>query len=125
MGDFEHSATKPTWLYSSHDIILDIDNFRSSVSNPVAVEMTRRRRDRHGRWVVDGGRDLRMSQRYTACFARALLQTYLANVEKVKETASADRARVLKHVRLYWISAPKVRDLKGAHGLCVGSWHLC
>ena len=55
MGGFGMSARKPTWLYSSHAFISEIEKYRVTSLPEASAEMTVHRYNALGRLVIDGG----------------------------------------------------------------------
>ncbi|CAK9002504.1 unnamed protein product [Durusdinium trenchii] len=64
MGDFAGPTLKPTWLYSSHVDVQDIERFKVARRLDPQREMVRHYQDGKGRARITGGSALKSSQTY-------------------------------------------------------------
>lgn len=127
MGSFGLAAWKPTWIYSSHSFICEIEKYRETCLPEASAEMTRKRLNALGRLVVDGGCDLKSSQAYTHRFGWAMAQVYVEHKSQLKAAAAEQHRRARKRAakqRLRFLSKDEIfadkQESEWLTGACLG-----
>jgi hypothetical protein len=87
MKDFGGKSDKPTWLYTTHPCIDDIDLFK--VPYKGTVESLVKRDNTHGKERITGNGKLKQSQHYPPAFGRALAKVYMKNKAATITSVSA------------------------------------
>lgn len=95
MGDFGAETGKPTWVYSAHKEILDLQQYKTCEFNPkkttpmTTVVMYRD----DGTLAITGTQALKGTQSYPSGFGNAVSELYLANKENIERDFRAFKAR--------------------------------
>eukprot|EP00959_Pyramimonas_sp_CCMP1952_P029723 623763-Pyramimonas_sp.AAC.1 len=93
MINYGGDSRKPTWLYSAHKEIMDLDQYAPTSPAPSSknkkVEMVVKGTDKNGNVTVTGGKNLKESQSYPRQFGESLSKLFKANENSFRREAHA------------------------------------
>ncbi len=87
MREYGAPSAKPTWLYSAHACVADVDRYACATRAVDDVALVTKYTDRAGKVRCSGGPRLKASQSYPAQFGQAICETYMQNAWAIKAAA--------------------------------------